>query len=317
MKLYLAPMEGITGHVYRNVFNKHFPYIDKFFTPFLVTNQKLKFKKREIKDILPENNKGINLVPQIMSNNYEQSIWALNEMKNYGYKEVNLNAGCPSGTVVTKRKGSGMLKDPEFLDEFLYNVFSKMPEDMVFSVKTRIGVSEKSEIYRLMEIYNKYPISELIVHPRLQKEMYRGNADISIYKEIMDISKIKLCYNGDIFSKDEFEKIDKEIDEDKKSGNYMLGRGVIMNPSLPGKIKGEKDIDIVQLKAFMDDLLLMYSLDIKEENNVMFKMKEIWAHFKVNFPDSEKELKAIRKAKNIAEYRLATEKMYKNKCKGL
>ena len=159
MKFYLAPMEGITGHIYRNSYEKYFHNIDKYFTPFIVPNQSVSLKTKELKDLLPQNNKGLNIVPQILTNNAEGFILTANKLKQLGYEEINLNLGCPAGTVVSKKRGAGFLAYPEELDKFLDEIYKI--DNMKISIKTRLGKERADEFYKLIEIYNKYPLDRL------------------------------------------------------------------------------------------------------------------------------------------------------------
>lgn len=152
MQYYLAPLEGVTTQVYRNAYHKYFCPMDKYFTPFLVPHTKKGFSAKEIREINPDNNKGLYVVPQILSNQAEDTVNTIHKLENYGYKEVNLNLGCPSKTVVSKNRGSGFLAMPEELDHFLEEIFEKT--EVKISVKTRIGRDEPDEFYKLMKLYS-------------------------------------------------------------------------------------------------------------------------------------------------------------------
>lgn len=225
MKYYLAPMQGITGHIYRNAYNKYFGGIDKYFSPFIAPTQNKKLNARDLRDLLPENNKDITLIPQILTNKSRGFITTCMKLKDLGYDEVNLNLGCPSKTVVSRNRGSGFLSLPDELDQFLYEIFEA--SDMNISVKTRIGRDDPEEIYRLMEIYNKYPMVELIVHPRTQSDFYDNTPNLEIFKYIVSKSVNPLCYNGDIFNVNNQRKLTKEF---TSLNEIMLGRGLVANP---------------------------------------------------------------------------------------
>jgi tRNA-dihydrouridine synthase len=200
--IYMAPMEGITGYIYRNTFSKYFSGIDKYFTPFISPAKGRPLRNRELKDILPENNKNINVVPQILTNDGEAYKKIALFLKEYGYEEVNINLGCPSGTVVSKAKGSGLLYDIERLDNFLYQVFEA--DIMKVSIKTRVGKFFPEEFSDILDVYKKYPITELIVHPRVQTDYYKGSPRLETFDQAAaayadDMAEM-LCYNGDIFS---------------------------------------------------------------------------------------------------------------------
>ncbi len=183
MKYYLAPMEGITGYIYRNSYEKFFNNIDKYFTPFIVPNKSTSLKTKELRDILPENNKGMNIVPQLLTNDSEAFIITARKLQQLGYNEINLNLGCPAGTVVSKNRGSGFLAKREELDIFLDEIFKI--DDMKISIKTRIGKDSPEEFYELIKIYNKYPMEELIIHPRTQKDFYGNKPDLDVFKDAL------------------------------------------------------------------------------------------------------------------------------------
>ena len=225
MNLYFAPMEGITGCVYRSTHREVFGGCSAYFAPFITPSDNEKVSKKGLKDVLFENNKGFPLKVQVLTNQSEAFIKFARKIKAYGYDEINLNLGCPSATVVGKGRGAGMLAEPYKLDKFLYEIFSE--SDIKISVKTRIGYEDKSEIEDLMNIYNKYQISQLIVHPRTRIEFYKGIADKDAFKYAYNVSKNKVCYNGDVCSKEDFEEIKNQFPD---AEGVMIGRGAIGNP---------------------------------------------------------------------------------------
>ena len=236
MEIYFAPMEGITGYIYRNAFYDYFTGVDKYFTPFLSPNQNRALNPKEIRDVLPENNKGMQVVPQILTNRADYFLRAAEELKEkYGYGEVNLNLGCPSRTVVSKGKGAGFLAKPEELDSFFREVFHNIKGEM--SVKARIGVNDSKQFRHLMDIFNQYPLCELIIHPRIQKDYYGNSPDWEVFGEAVHVSSIPLCYNGDIFTLEDYRRIKAAFPEVNR---IMLGRGLLMNPMLAETIKKEE-----------------------------------------------------------------------------
>lgn len=306
MKYYFAPMEGITGHVYRNAYEKFFPgNIDKYFTPFIVPNQSRSLKTKELRDILPENNKGLNIIPQILTNDSEGFITTCKKLKQLGYNEVNLNLGCPSGTVVSKFRGSGFLAKRDELDKFLEEIFKI--EDMKISVKTRLGRNSADEFYELMKIYNKYPMEELIIHPRTREDFYGNTPNIEVFKEALKESKNTICYNGDIFSVKDYEKFREECPSVDK---IMIGRGNLANPGLIGEIKNNKIVDKYTLKAFHDEVCLGYKEVLSGDINVLFRMKELWSYMIGMFEDSDKIAKKIRKEKTLNEYNVIVSRLF-------
>ncbi|MDY3917502.1 MAG: tRNA-dihydrouridine synthase family protein [Candidatus Limivivens sp.] len=305
MKFYFAPLEGITGYVYRNLYQECFGRIDKYFTPFIAPSPDVCFHPKELRDILPENNRDIPLVPQILTNRADVFAATARELKKMGYQEVNLNLGCPSRTVVSKGKGSGFLANPKELDAFFDQVFSGL--DMKISVKTRIGKDSPGEFPALMEIYNRYPIHELIIHPRSQKDYYKNTPDRECFREAVRISKNPVCYNGDIFTAGDYRELLEDFPELEA---VMMGRGLFGNPALVREIRGEGGLKKEELRNFHDRLLAEYQRVFQGDQNALFKMKEYWCYGIHVFSDNRKYAKKIRKAERMPAYLEAVEALF-------
>lgn len=297
MKYYLAPMEGITGHIYRNAYEKYFHNIDKYFTPFIVPNQSTSLKTKELRDVLPENNKGLYIVPQILTNDAEGFIFTAKKLEQLGYDEINLNLGCPAGTVVSKNRGSGFLAQRDELDRVLEQIFKI--ENMKISVKTRIGKDSPEEFYELIKIYNKYPMEELIIHPRTRQDFYGNTPNLEVFKDALKLSENNICYNGDIFTSNDHNKIIQTFPEIDK---LMLGRGILANPGLMREIKDSIYIDKKVLKDFHDEIFNNYVELLKEDKNAMYRMKELWGYMSHIFTNNKKYYKKIKKAQKAKDY---------------
>ena len=305
MKFYLAPMEGITGHIYRNSYEKYFHNIDKYFTPFIVPNQSVSLKTKELKDLLPQNNKGLNIVPQILTNNAEGFILTANKLKQLGYEEINLNLGCPAGTVVSKKRGSGFLAYPEELDKFLDEIYKI--DNMKISIKTRLGKERADEFYKLIEIYNKYPLEELIIHPRTREDFYGNTPNLEVFKDALKLSKHSICYNGDIFTLNSYNKIINEFPEVNK---VMLGRGILANPGLIGEIKNNEFANKEIIKMFHDEIFENYTILLNEDKNAMYRMKDVWGYMSHIFTNNKKYYKKIKKAQKAIDYKNAVNSLF-------
>lgn len=305
MRYYLAPLEGITGYIMRNTYHNYFEPADKYFIPFISPTYTRKFGSKEINDILPEHNQGMYAVPQVLTNKAEDFLWTLEWLREYGYEEVNLNLGCPSKTVVTKHRGSGFLSQTEELDRFFEEVFSKM--DVKISVKTRIGKFEPEEFEELLQIYNRYPIHELIVHPRVQQEYYKGKPHWDVFGWAYEKSKNPVCYNGDIFTATDYEQL---LQQFPNLNCVMLGRGILRNPALIGQLKYGEAPKKEQIKAYHDELYAKYQEVLFGEKTVLFKMKEFWFYLDELFEDNKKYIKQIRKAEKLSVYENAVNTMF-------
>lgn len=304
MKIYYAPMEGVTGYIYRNAHNTYYNHIDKYFSPFIAATPN-EFKNRDHNDVHPENNKGFVLIPQLLTNNAKDFIIAARKLKELGYHEVNFNLGCPSGTVVAKGKGSGFLAKKKELDGFLEEIFSEAVIDI--SIKTRIGKDHPDEFYELIEIYNKYPVKELIIHPRIQKDFYNNTPNKEVFKEALAHSKIPVCYNGDICTVQDYQELIAQFPE---VDTIMIGRGLVANPALATEIMGGEGLEKTKLKAFHDKVYTDYQKILSGDRNVLFKMKELWYYLIPMFHDSEKHAKRIKKAEKFAAYEDAVSSLF-------
>lgn len=308
MKFYFAPMEGITGFVYRNAHHHFFPGMDKYLTPFLSPTCHHNFQQKEKQDVAPENNAGVCVTPQILTKNADDFLWAAGELAALGYREVNLNLGCPAATVVSKGKGAGFLADPQGLDRFLERIFSGAEKrSLAVSVKTRLGIKEPEEFFPLLEIFNRYPLSELILHPRVREEFYRGEPHRAIFAEVLSLAKMPVCYNGDLFTAEDLADFVARFPE---ADRVMLGRGLIAAPGLVCSYTGRGGRGLEELRAFHDRILEEYLARVSGAHNTIYKMKELWFYMIGRFPDSKKAEKRIRKSRTLEEYREAVAELF-------
>lgn len=305
MNFYLAPLEGITGYIYRNAQQTYFQRADKYFTPFISPNQKRRLNARELNDILPAHNEGLVVVPQILTNDADAFVYTATELSSYGYDTVNLNLGCPSGTVVSKHKGAGFLACPKELNRFLEAIFTHSP--IRISIKTRIGKDSPEEFYQLIEIFNQYPIQELIIHPRIQADFYKNKPRLTIYRDAISLSTNPLCYNGDIFTLQDYQAFTAAFPETE---TMMLGRGLLMYPGLLEILQGGAHIDYVRLQAFHDKVYWDYQTLLSGGKNVLFKMKELWSYMIHSFPNADRHAKQIRKSNRLCDYEEAVRALF-------
>lgn len=306
MKLYMAPLEGITGYIFRNALHRYFDNIDKYFIPFIKPNQKGHFSSREKQDVCPENNQGMKAIPQILTNSTDDFIHTVWKLQQYGYQEINLNFGCPSKTVITKGRGSGFLAFPDELERFLDEIFEKAG-DVDISIKTRIGKESPDEFARILQIYNQYPLKELIIHPRVQKDFYKNHPNLEVFREAVKESKNPVCYNGDMFCLEDYKKISAEFPE---TDSFMFGRGLLMNPGLAREIRQGICLDKETLKKFHDYLYEEYCQVLFGDKTILFKMKELWVFLAPAFTNHEKYLKRIKKSEKLNVYETVVEELF-------
>lgn len=307
MKIYLAPLEGITNYVYRKALFECFDGFDKYFIPFIRAKQNLNLSGREKKDLLPENNEGMYAVPQILTKKAEDFIRTVELLSEYGYQEVNLNLGCPSKTVVTKGCGAGFLDRPEELERFLDEIFAKC--NIQISVKTRLGMEDASGFPELMKLYNKFPMKELIIHPRVQKDFYKNTPNLEMFAEAFAMSTNLVCYNGDIFCVEDHQRICERFPE---LDAVMSGRGTLTNPALAREIRGGQALTKAELRKFHDLVYHTYRAEVSGDRNVLFKMKELWFYMGPLFANNKKYLKKIKKSEKCIVYESAVAELFSN-----
>ena len=309
MEFLFAPMEGVTDYSYRLAHSRFFPGVSRYYSPFIAANQTCSMKTREKEDVAPEHNSGVVLVPQILTNNADVFLWAVDQMACRGWKRVNLNLGCPSATVFTHGKGAGFLTDISRLDFFFERVFDGLASrDVEISVKTRIGVEDPEEAGELLRIFQRYPIAELIVHPRLRKDFYLGEPDLDTYQLFYEEYRGSLVYNGDIRTPSDLRALLRRFPDTK---TVMIGRGLIANPALVRVLQGGEEIGNGELQAFHDEVLERRLAALQGFQNTEGKMKELWYYMGGLFPGSERELKRIKKAHSLEEYRAAAAKLFR------
>lgn len=311
MNIYFAPLEGITGYTYRNAHADLFGGVHKYYAPFVSPTVNPCFKGKEIRDLLPENNRrNIRLIPQILTNQGEYFIKAAKQLMELGYtEELNFNVGCPSGTVVAKNKGSGFLRDLEGMERFFEQIFTwrdhlEAPPEI--SVKTRIGIYSAEEFPEILEVYNQYPISELTIHSRTKIQMYRGTPDMEAFSYAVEHSKNPLIYNGDIRSVEDFQKITQKF----PVHGVMIGRGLIANPNLGNGIQGGNHLTKEQILQYHDRLYADFSQIMKAEKHLLYKMKEFWNYVSWNFINEHQCAKLVRKCQNLYKYKRAVEEIF-------
>lgn len=305
MLLSLAPMEGITGYAFRRVHAEIFGALDRYYTPFISPLPKVgtPFSKHNSRELDPANNQGLNVVPQLLTNDADRFIWAAGLLADMGYKEVNLNLGCPSGTVVAKEKGSGLLRNLPRLGAFLADVCERSP--LPVSVKTRVGIANDDEYDKLLALFCRCGIAELIVHPRVQKDLYSGAPRQELYGKTLERAPFPIAYNGGIFALDDYNAL---VVAYPQTRHVMIGRGIVANPALARMIRGGAGLTHEELERFHDELYQAYTDDMG--GNAVFRMKEWWGYAKCAFADPSSVHRIMRKTRRADEYEVAARKIF-------
>ncbi len=299
--IYLSPLQGVTDSKFRNSYIKHFSGVDKFFSPYIRLSNKKDIKKSQIRDILPENNKNIPLIPQIMVNRSEDFIYLANIISDYGYDEINWNLGCPYPMVTNRKLGSGLLEFPDLIDDILEDSLKNI--SIKVSVKMRLGLTQIDDIDKILPLLNKHDLTEIIIHPRTAKQLYKGNVYLNKFKEVIQLSNHKIIYNGDIIN---FDFYKNNIAPIKEIDDIMIGRALISNPFLASEIKQSANLSMEQkkqvFKNFHDSLLFEIENSLSGDSHVLSKMTNYWEYFSLFFNNSRKVFKLIKKTKSLSKY---------------
>ena len=308
MRIYFAPMQGVTGWPYRLTHLKHYDGIDRYYMPFISVHQSRSMKGGEKRDLQPDHNVSGRMVPQLLPGSAEDSLAYMEQILDAGYDEVSLNFGCPARTVTTKGKGAGILETPDKLDEYLEHLFTGMTGRLAglkVSVKTRIGMNDCSAASELIRIYNRYPIAEVQVHARLGKDAYDGVTDKETFRMFYEEIRHPVCYNGDIRSLEDFQNLKEEFPD---LAAVMIGRGLVADPMLAEKIHAgmmseNKQEEKKLLIRFHDDVCNAWYECYGQEHPAICRMLEIWDYLGASFPGCERKVRKIRKARNLQNYR--------------
>ncbi len=310
--IHAAPLQGLTDFRFRNLYHQIFGGVDLFYAPYIRLTGKKEIKPANLKDIDPKNNKGIYLIPQVLTNNADDFLLVANKVKELGYKEINWNLGCPYPMVSKRKMGAGLLPFPEKIEEVLEKVISKT--DIQISIKLRLGNENPTELFEILPRLDRFPIKNITIHPRIGKQLYKGSVDIEAFEICLSLTKHTIIYNGDINSPEDFAKLKARF---PIINNWMLGRGLIATPWLPMMIK-DNIVNLPEnrfelLYQFHDLLLNEYEQILSGEAHIVLKMKSIWAYWMQNFLDSKKEYKKIKKAKSLPEYRTRVRELFSSR----
>ena len=296
MKYYFAPMEGVTTMHFRRVHAAMFPGADRYYAPFISPTSDHRFTPRELREIGPENNAGIRVVPQILTKSAGDFLWCAAGLADMGYQEVNLNLGCPSATVTAKGKGAGLLRTPDALERMLDEIYARA--EVAVSIKSRIGYSDPGELERLLALFARYPIAELTLHCRTREEMYLGEPHRDAFDRARKALAVPLCYNGNLFTVQDVQALEKV---EPGTQAVMPGRGAARDPALFRRLRGGGAATREELRTFHDTLYEMYRSEYGRLNG-MRRMKELWTYLLYRFENTDELRKKMMRTKDPAVF---------------
>lgn len=307
-QIYLAPFQGITTNVFREIYTRHFPGVDKLFTAFFTSIENAKSMKSKKVELEQTHHNRIPVIPQILSKDAQEIILFGQLCLEKGFEEINWNLGCPFPRVAKKRRGSGMLPYPETVREILEEAIPKLP--LKFSVKCRLGYHSPGEIMDLMPVFNDFPLSELIIHARIGTQLYKGEVNLGAFETAAAQSKIPVAYNGDIFSVKNFQEMNNRFPGVEQ---WMIGRGLLADPFLPSEIKGEtiSNDKMLILRKFVDDLYVGYRRKMNDRLQAISVMKEVWSYLSLSFDQPGKVFGQIKKCTSFDVYEDAVNGIFK------
>ncbi len=306
-----SPLQGFTDFRFRNAFHRYFGGIDTFYSPYIKLNGKLVIKGSYERDILPENNTTLEVIPQIITNDAEEFLFVTKYVQQLGYKELNWNLGCPYPMVAKCGMGSGLISNTSQIEHILKRVHNET--DIIVSMKMRMGYENPTEILDVFPILEQYPIKNIAIHARIGKQLYKGGVDLDSFQKCLDTSKQKIYYNGDITSVEKFRLMQERF---PSIDHWMIGRGLIGDPFLPSMIKNntteypKNKLEIFE--AFHDTIYQEYDAYLSGPTPIRMKMLGFWEYFSESFSNPQKTFKKIKKAGNSKNYEIAVKEIFKN-----
>ena len=308
MRYYVAPMEGLTDRVWRQAHQACFAAPGapvRYYAPFLSPPENRVLVRRKMAELDPAANPGVPVIPQLLCRDGALAAWMVGELRARGYTEINLNFGCPSGTVTAKGKGAGMLRDPAKLDAFLSELFAQA--DGPLSVKTRLGVARAEEFAAILAVYRRYPLCELIIHPRVMRQLYRGQADRAAFAQALPDCTAPVCYNGDVTTLAQLRAVEASF---PGIHAVMVGRGVIADPALLRKAVGGPPASKQELRAYLDALYQGYTALFGSAPCAISRMKAHWFYLIRLFEGSDALEKRLKKLREPWEYAVTVDQIF-------
>ena len=311
IKIYQAPLQGFTDFDFRKALAESFGGIDKYFIPYLSYGKGREIKKSQLREVFPENNGSLPCVPQVLFSDQAELFDLVSVLIDHGYKEINLNLGCPYPMATNRGRGAAWLEKPEALNEILQQLYTKgFPAK--FSVKMRAGMTNDRDFKSVLEVLNQFSLEEVIFHPRTASQMYDGKANQELFAEAISQVKHPLVYNGDIFSVDDLQELKKLLPEQT---SWMIGRGLLTNPALAAQLKGEvfepKALRI-KMREFHDQLLDAYSARLEGDGHIVMKMSQFWTYFSESFENPHKAMKLVKKSSSLLKYNAAVTEIFRS-----
>ena len=298
LPIHFAPLQGYTDDVYRRIHHELFGGITTYYTPF-VRMEGGGVRSKDMRDIRPEFNEGVPVVPQIIVKSMKEFDYLTNVVEEKGYQEIDINMGCPFPMQAKHGRGSGLLAHTDIIQEISQAIQEK--KHLSFSVKMRLGWESEEEWKPVLDILNDTPIRQITLHPRIGTQQYKGETDMEAFAEFYALCKHPLIYNGDITTLEDIQSIEKTY---PNLAGIMIGRGLLARPSLATEYASGKETPWEtrrnQLHEFHDRLMAHYETTANSEAQVHNRMRLFWEYMEEEI--GRKTYKKLMKAGNLKNY---------------
>lgn len=300
LPIHFAPLQGYTDAAYRQAHNRLFGGIDTYYSPFTRVEHG-EIRRRDVRDIEPDNNRNIHLIPQLLAPDAVKAEQIMALFIEKGYREADINLGCPFPMLAKRRNGAGMLPYPEEVRALLTALIERYP-DVRFSVKLRLGWESPKECLALLPLLNGLPLSHIILHPRLGKQQYKGEVDLEGFEAFYNGCNVPLLYNGDLHTVEEIRFVAERF---PRLAGIVIGRGLLANPALALEYRQGAPLPPDELARRVGELHTevfntYQNLLQGGELQLLTKMKSFWEYL---LPDGDRKAhKTIHKTTKLANY---------------
>ncbi len=297
-KIHFAPVQGSTEDAYRRIHNKNVGGVDTYYTPFIRLEHG-GLRSKDLRDIRPEFNEGVNVVPQIIARDGAEFKTVLDAVLSFGYGRVDVNMGCPFTLQTRHGRGAGLLQSPDKVREIsdIINTHA----DVQFSVKMRLGLESGEEWKNVLPILNDTSLVHVAVHPRVASQQYKGNVDMDGFRAFQEQSTNPVIYNGDLLTVEDIKRVESEF---PGLAGIMIGRGLLARPSLAkeyeegGEWTPQRRLALV--RSMHAELLEHFRSVIPNEDQLLGKVRCFWEYMEPEL--GKKAYKKIMKAGNLKNY---------------
>lgn len=298
-KIHFAPLQGYTEDAYRRWHRDIFGGVDTYYTPF-VRMEHGDIRSKDLRDIRPDFNVGVNVVPQVIAADGKELASIVQRMVPFGYTRIDINMGCPFPLQTRHGKGAGLFAHPDKVREVMDEVSAHT--GVMFSIKMRLGLDAPDQWKEVMPIINDTPLQHITIHPRIATQQYKGELHMAAFEEMLAACKHPVIFNGNIQSVGDIEHLASEYGN--RLAGVMIGRGLLARPSLAqeyanGTCMSDKEL-IAKIKVMHEHLHEHFFSIIPGEAQQLSKLRTFWDYMEPTI--GRKAWKKITKAGNAKNY---------------